>query len=237
MSVYKLDIEKAVSFYWHTRSSQANKQASNGKFDQGSRSAVTGGAQMNGFISLFRETILRAGIPDDSIFDKQNLEIPGFFRPTKNWDLLVVHKNELLVAIKAKSQAGPSFGNNFNNRSEEALGTALDLWTAFREQAYHSSQAPFVGYFFMLEDCDRSREAVVVREHHFPVREEFIDASYMKRYEILCRKLVLERQYTATAFITSDSTTGIEGKYSTPAPDVSAERFLKQLSSHIRASI
>ena len=38
----------------------------------------------------------------------------------------------LLAVIELKSQVGPSFGNNFNNRTEEAIGSAVDFWTAYR---------------------------------------------------------------------------------------------------------
>lgn len=48
-----------------------------------------------------------------------------YFRPNKKWDLLVVDNNELVIAIEFKSQVGPSFGNNFNNRTEEAMGSAV----------------------------------------------------------------------------------------------------------------
>jgi hypothetical protein len=61
------------------------------------------------------------------------LTLPGFFRPTKLWDMLVIHEGKLIAAIELKSQVGPSFGNNFNNRTEEAIGNAHDLWTAYRE--------------------------------------------------------------------------------------------------------
>ena len=50
----------------------------------------------------------------------------------------------LLAAFEFKSQVGPSFGNNFNNRTEEALGSATDLWTAFREGAFQTSQRPWL---------------------------------------------------------------------------------------------
>jgi len=100
------------------------------------------------------------GIHGEYIFKKKAVELPGFFRPTKEWDLLVVRGRTLIAAIEAKSQVGPSFGNNFNNRTEEAIGSALDLWTAFREKAYLESPQPFLGYFFMLEDCDASNRPV-----------------------------------------------------------------------------
>ncbi|MDI9380032.1 MAG: PaeR7I family type II restriction endonuclease [Verrucomicrobiota bacterium] len=33
------------------------------------------------------------------------------------------------------------------------MGSALDVWTAFRERAYLASPQPFVGYLFMLAAC------------------------------------------------------------------------------------
>jgi len=224
--------KRAVAHYWQTRSAQRRKQEQTGKADQGLRSAVTGGAQMDGFIDLFSGVITQAGIPERYIFRKKAVELPGFFRPTKEWDLLVVKEEALIGAIEAKSQVGPSFGNNFNNRTEEAIGSALDLWTAFRERAYLQSPQPFLGYFFMLEDCDASNRPVAVQEPHFKVSPEFVGASYMKRYELFCRKVVLERHYSAAAFITSTSQDGIRGNYKTPAEDLSIERFAKVLAAH-----
>jgi len=192
---------------------------------------------MDGFITLFSDVIKEAGIPEDSILYKRGLELPGFFRPTKEWDLLVIKDKVLIAAIEAKSQVGPSFGNNFNNRTEEAMGSALDLWTAYREGAYYANSQPFLGYFFMLEDCEASNRPVSVQEPHFKVFPEFMKASYMKRYEIFCRKLVLERHYTSAAFITSKNDNGLLGEYTTPAEDLSLDRFVKVLAAHIKSFI
>lgn len=193
----------AVAHYWRTRRRQRKNQETSGRSDQGLRSAVIGGAQVDGFTNLFSHFIERAGMPSRCVFTNSAVELPGFFRPTKEWDILVVRGKTLIAAIEAKSQAGPSFGNNFNHRTEEAVGSAFDLWTAFRVRAYLDSPRPLLGYFFMLEDCDASNRAVKVSEPHFPVFDEFHGASYIRRYELFCRRLVLERQYTASAFITS----------------------------------
>ena len=225
-----------MAHYWATREAQRSRQRRGGRRDQGLRGAVTGGAQMDGFVELFTDAVAAAGMPRECVFRKRKLELPGFFRPTKEWDLVVVKDATLIAAVEAKSQAAPSFGNNFNNRTEEAMGSALDLWTAFREQAYLASPQPFLGYFFMLEDCHKSTQPVRVREPHFSVFAEFRDASYMKRYELFCRKLVLERHYSAAAFITSTADGGVDGTYDTPARDLSLERFLKTLTAHVESS-
>lgn len=89
----------------------------------------------------------------------------------------------------------------------------------------------------MLEDCDASNRPVRVQQPHFRVLPEFIGASYMRRYELFCRKLVLERHYTASAFITSSLSEGIDGAYATPSGDLSVERFARTLIGHVSASL
>ena len=190
---------------------------------------------MDGFIALITELILEAGIKQEHIFHNTALELPGFFRPTKEWDLLVVRDSQLILALETKSQVGPSFGNNFNNRTEEAMGSALDLWTAFREGAFNKSIRPWLGYIFVLEDCEDSRRSVKVKEPHFKVFPEFVNASYAKRYELFCRKLVRERHYNTAAFLTSDQTTGLDGKFNAPADDLAFLQFAKSLVAHVSA--
>jgi hypothetical protein len=230
-------VSDAVAHYWLTRKAQKAKQKNRGVSDAGLRSAVTGGAQMDGFITLFRDLIVDAGLDNHYIHEKKALQLPGFFRPTKEWDLLVIKNGQLIIAIEAKSQVGPSFGSNFNNRTEEAMGSALDLWTAYREGAFNGGVQPFLGYFFMLEDCQASNRPVKVREPHFKVFPEFVGASYMKRYELFCRKLILERHYTSSSFITSAGDSGIEGVYNEPANDLSFQYFARSLISHVGAFV
>jgi hypothetical protein len=226
---------EAVRFYWRTRSQQLEKQRKAGGSDQGLRSAVTGGAQMDGFVELLTKLVIEAGVDRSHIYYQDSLELPGYFRPNKKWDFIVVVKGQLIAGLEAKSQVGPSFGNNFNNRTEEAMGTAIDLWTAFREQAFGSSIRPWIGYMFLLEDCPRSTTPVAVREPHFKVFPEFQNSSYAKRYELLCRRLVLERHYDSSAFLMSNPEKGANGAYSEPAPDLAFQAFANSLVAHVAA--
>ena len=104
----------------------------------------------------------------------------------------------LIASIEFKSQVGPSFGNNFNNRTEEALGNATDIWAAYREGAFKPSARPWLGFFMLLEQAPRSTAPVRAREPHFKVFPEFKNATYAKRYEILLTKLLRERLYDGT---------------------------------------
>lgn len=204
------NIREAVYLFWLTRDEQLNKQKTSRKKDYGARSAVTGGKQMFGFERLAARIALDAGIPQSSIFCSSRLELPGYFRPEKKWDLLIIDKKTLVAAVEFKSQVGPSFGNNFNNRAEEAIGTANDLWIAYRERAFGEQQQPWLGYLFILEDCDRTRLPVTAKEPHFQVFPDFVNASYAKRYEILLTKLVRERYYSSACLILSKKSDNID---------------------------
>ena len=190
---------------------------------------------MDRFIKVITDLIIEAGVSREYIFYNRYLELPGFFRPTKEWDLLVVRDGQLIIALEAKSQVGPSFGNNFNNRTEEAMGSAVDLWTAYREGAFNKTVQPWLGYLFLLEDCPASQTSVKVKEPHFRVFPEFVNASYAKRYEVFCRKLVRERHYNAAAFLTSDRKTGLKGIFNEPGNDLTFEIFARSLVAQAAA--
>jgi hypothetical protein len=225
-------LRKAVAHYWRTLEAQAHKQKAG--MDHGRRTAVTGGKQMDGFCDLVHWLLRENGLHEASIYVRSDREIPGFFRPTKEWDMLVVHEGHLVAAVEFKSQRGPSFGNNFNNRTEEALGSATDLWTAFREGAYGKDRPrPWLGWVMLLEDCVGSTRPVTVAEPHFKVFPEFATASYARRYELLLRKLVHEKLYDAAAFLTSTEKGGTRGQFNEPAEDLTMKRLLAAFAGHV----
>lgn len=224
--------EAAVREYWIVREAQAKKQRDGGRVDAGTRGAVTGGAHMDAMAELMEAIFLNSGFPPSSITRGSAVELPGYFRPEKRWDLVVVHGDALAAAIEFKSQVGPSFGNNQNNRTEEAIGNATDIWTAYREGRFGAVR-PWLGYLFLLEGATGSTRPIAVKQPLFEVDPAFIGASYKRRYELLCRRLVLERLYDAACFVTAsaDHTSPIEE----PAPDLSFSAFEKAIRGRAAA--
>lgn len=231
----------AVATYWRTLATQGAKQeAKRGRAggDRGARAAVTGGKQMDGFCTLIEHVLLRNGLKGSHVYTTAKLELPGYFRPTKKWDLLVVHGGTLLAAMEFKSQRGPSFGNNFNNRTEEAIGTGHDLAIALREGILGPKHPmPWLGWVMLLEDCPKSTAPVEVAEPHFKVFREFRGASYARRYELLLRRLVREKLYDSAAFLTATAIGGSVGDYIEPASDLTMRKFLADLGGHVSAYI
>jgi hypothetical protein len=223
-------VRKAVRHFWRTRARQARNQgAKTGDRDRGARGAVTGGAHLDGFADLIRELVVESGISEAAVHRRTRVELPGYYRPEKKWDLIVVVNGRLLATVEFKAQVGPSFGNNYNNRTEEALGNATDYWAAFREGAFPASPKPWLGYLMLLEDAEGATRPVTVAEPHFRVFDEFRGASYAKRYEILLTKMVRERLYDAASLILSPSRSGRSGTYSEPCPELTFANLAESL--------
>jgi len=234
---YEHQAREAVKAFWGNRESAKQKQIESGKADQGERAGVTAGKNMDGFLALVLDIIKANGLEHAEIHqNRAMLTLPGYFRPTKLWDLLVIFKGELIAAIELKSQVGPSFGNNFNNRTEEAIGTAHDLWTAYREEAFGKQPRPFVGWLMMVEDASGSRRPVRDSSPHFPVFEEFKGASYLKRYDLLCQRLVQEQLYTTAAVIAAERSAVNTGDFTNLSDMTSLKAFITSLAGHVAST-
>lgn len=239
-------LQAAVQGYWNARRKNKEKQVQSGKIDAGTRGEVTGGTQMGALEVLVSDILCEAGLNQVDIRTRTALELPGYFRATKKWDLIVVSNGALVLAMEFKSQAGKSIGNNVNNRSEEAVGSAKDIWTAFREGRFGQAPPPFLGYLFLLEDRDNVKVPVANKEPYFQVDPVFRGeahvrdtaailrykgVSYSKRYELLCRRLVLERLYSSACFMMA--TNSSRTRITQPAEDLSFQRFVAALRGHV----
>lgn len=226
----------AVMEFWQERERAHEIQRLKGGADQGERSGVTAGKNMDGFVTLVHEIVRKNGNKRIEIQEgRRLLTLPGYFRPTKVWDVVVLSNGRLIAVLEFKSQVGPSFGNNFNNRCEEAIGSAVDLWTAFREGAFGDSPRPFVGWYMLLEESEKSLRTVRDGSAHFDILSEFNDASYAERYRILCEKLIRENLYTTATLILTRRGSIASGAYRELSESTGMHRFVSVLAGHVAA--
>jgi hypothetical protein len=222
-------LRRAVTHFWSVRGIQAGRQGGEAADkDRGDRAAVTGGKHLDGFLTLVASLLEGAGLRRSHIYWQERTELPGWFRAEKTWDLLVVADGKLVAIAEFKSQVG-SFGNNFNNRTEEAVGNATDLWEAYEKGAFKPSQRPWLGYLMLLEDTPEVKTPVKVREPHFQVFPEFKGASYLERYNQLLTRLVRKRLYDAGCLLLSPKDGGGSGTYGEPNPELGFGPFVTSL--------
>jgi hypothetical protein len=207
-------LRKAVAHYWRTLEAQAHKQKAG--MDHGRRSAVTGGRQMDGFCDLVDWLLRENGLAEASIYVRSDREIPGFFRPTKEWDMLVVHEGHLVAGLEVTSQRLPPGGSDANTRIEDTIGMASDMWTGFREGSFGGARPrPWLGWVMLLED--RTDSAL----------------SNGRRYEQILHKFAHERLFDSAAFLASTGKGGVRGACSEPAADLTMRRLMASLVGQV----
>ncbi|ENM3886735.1 hypothetical protein AB5A74_003272, partial [Vibrio cholerae] len=216
-------------------------------------SGVLGGKTLDGFIELIRQVVESSNLEDFQIHTGKNTsQLPGYFRPHKSWDIVVTSHGYLVAAVELKSQVG-SIGNNFNNRTEEVLGSGLDLSIAIEENAFLPSVRPFMGYLILVEDSETTRRSAQISMDYFPVMQGFLadennrdtiyqpvngkyprvaGVSYLERYEILCRKLMARRIYDAASVMAASSENSVTGDYRNLSASTSVDAFIQQLTNH-----
>jgi len=86
-----------------------------------------------------------------------------------------------------------------------------------------------------LEDCAKVHAPVKNSEPYFEVDPIFMGASYAKRYEMLCERLVLERKYTSACLALG--TNSAPSEISFPAANLNFRQFAAAAESHARGFI
>ncbi|WFE51468.1 PaeR7I family type II restriction endonuclease [Micromonospora sp. WMMD1155] len=211
------DVNAAMFAYWTSRERAALRQAERGEVqDAGGRANVTSGGHLDEVARLLAKVCLDAGAPLNEVWYKapegdpnrrsgvgRNTTLPGYYRPTKQWDLVVHHHDVPIIVVELKSQNGPSYGNNANNRVEEAIGSAVDFSRARKAGLIQGS--PWIGYAFIIEDDIFSRKNESGKDSSRYAKDRyFADWSYVHRVRLLSQRLVEDGHYdSAWAVATS----------------------------------
>jgi hypothetical protein len=200
------DLELAVAAYWQTKADQLAAAEAIQSTAEGTSKAIRGGKHFNPVVNLIARFFTDAGYPASSIgATGAKTNLPAYYRPAKAWDLVVVHRGVLVAAIELKALGGPSFGNNYNNRVEEALGNANDLARAHLA-SLTGPEVPWLGYFFMMQDHAKSRRPCrSPNGKSFAYEDIWRGRSYQERFSVTGERLLDERVYDAVCYLVSSA--------------------------------
>ena len=121
----RFDIEDAILGMYDSIERAREAQAAAGHSDQGARQGITSGKHLDPIAAIIRDDLINAGFHPDEVYDQGRMcTLPGWFRPTKNWDLLALDNGELVSAIELKS-INSSFGNNAKTARRNQLARHL----------------------------------------------------------------------------------------------------------------
>jgi type II restriction enzyme len=252
---------KAIKHWWASK-----KGAKTKKSQGGTRDVNLHGKTMDGFAECIRDFLIGLNVKPEHIFSGGHLTktpsiLPSFFRPSKNWDLIVVGGSRfhpakgnkadpvLYAALEFKSQ-DKSIGNNQNNRLEESLGNAIDFWKTYENSGFERQiPRPWLGYLFVGKYSPEADEKPVrIEQPHFlvmpPFRKEgsdeyrkFAGPSYLERYKIFMRQSIGARLYDAGAFIVTDESIASKSiNHRIPVEEFGSANFLRSLKGQILAN-
>lgn len=190
-------IQAAVEQFWFKRDEQTARLADGGV----AGGAARAGGHIGAFERLVKQLFMDAGVPEASI-KTGSPTLPGYYRVAKKWDLAVILGDTLVAAIEFKSQVG-SVGKNYNNRFEEALGSATDVHAAQQEFQAFGQLPPWLGYVFILQESTETERPLRPSRTLFPVDPVFNGLTYSQRYQTMIQRFFNHQVYQAGWFLTT----------------------------------
>lgn len=211
--------EKAIRRFWRAR-------------EQVGSAASRGGHLVQGIIDALADGLVTVGIDRSAIRLAQRVALPGMYRSTTIWDLLVLDEGIPVGAINVATQIGPSFGNNFNNRVSEMVAAAADFNRAYAHDAVRALK-PCLGFLFVLEECEAStRPTSASARISFPSADsDFTELSIRDRYREVFRRLLSDHMYDAVCYITSRRPPGFS--LEEPDADMGFTHFIHNVADRI----
>ncbi len=181
-----------------------------------------------------------AGFNPKNIYTKNG--VPGYYRISKKWDLVVVDDEGSIVAALEYKSVG-SRADNVNNRIEEAIGSAIDINAAMSEGLLSSSTNSYLwtGYLVMMnltEDAEKERNTTPIIPQ-FTYRDVFGKRlSYMERMKIFLLAAVEKGLYTKSSLVLARDPNRLKGDiayipYSSPETELLPEHFFMSYQTHL----
>jgi hypothetical protein len=170
-------------------------------------------------IAMFvRQMFVDAGLSEADV--TVDSIVPGYYRRSKNWDVVATHKGHLVGVVELKSQAS-SPGNNANNRIEEAIGSAIDAKAVQELTGAFGNLGVWAAWSMTFNrDCESGKP--IRREKgrlRFPLNDSAFDnMTYATQYATAVERFIAQKVYDAgwmlMTWVDSDGTIG----YDEPIP-------------------
>lgn len=221
------EVQAVVNAFWGKRDELVRKHLESGVQGGAARS----GSHMLAIQEYIRLLFVQAGLPESSVL-VGSPSLPGYFRRSKSWDVVVTYKGVLVGAVELKSQVG-SVGNNANNRIEEALGNAVDVGAVQKNNGTFGEVPPWLGFIMVLEETPKTESALRPIQTVFPQDEAFIGASYSDQYQLALSRFVGEKLYDAGWFLTTKREEGDQFSYREPLATATATTLAGLIKSRV----
>jgi hypothetical protein len=192
-------------------------------------------SRLEGFHALVSRILAHNGLPEARVHTRHGLELPGFFMPTRPWDIVVMHEGRLVAALAIRARTAQSLENGFVALGEEALCTGKEMDALCRKQAFGPGLRPWFGWLVLLEDGSALARPAAMAPTLLQVVPEYRHSTHAEWYGLLLRKLERERIFDACALLLCPEDRQQSDTYREPTRDLGGMRLLAHLASHAGA--
>lgn len=232
------DIEPLLVNWWRAKNESVARLAAAGKSDTGAqaRNAV----HMQSIAMFVRQMFVDAGLPEADV--KVDSIVPGYYRRSKNWDVVAMHKGHLVGVVELKSQAS-SPGNNANNRIEEAIGSAVDAKAVQELTGAFGNLGVWAAWCMTFNRDAESGNPIHLTpvqktRLRFPINDPaFDDMTYASQYGTAIERFISQKVYDAgwmlMTWVNSDGTIG----HDEPIPTATAETLATQIEARVKFAL
>lgn len=229
------DIHPLLVNWWAEKNAAVSALVETGKENTGAQARSA--RHMLGLNNYVKQIFIDAGLKEHEV--KVDTVIPGYFRRSKNWDIVAVHKGRLVGIVELKSQA-TSPGNNANNRIEEAIGSPVDA-RMFHEVTSAFGELGIWAAWGMVFNRDQEditgKKRSGVRSQHFTLDPIFEPFTYAGQYGTMIQRLIAQNIYDAgwmvSTWVNSDGSVG----YEEPIPTATAETLRTQITARVEFAL
>lgn len=225
------EMKQALLRSYDLRLKAGEVQIERGVHDIGLRTQVTSGKHLDEIIELISRDMVNMGVKEGTIHTSGNgVKVPGWFRARKRWDIVVSDGHRLMACIELKSISG-SYGNNINNRVEEAIGEAVDVRYAIEHDLCGSHSLPALAYVLIVKGDSKSR-SIPLSSNNSAFKQDpvFNGTSYVDRFRIMCERLLEENIFEAVWYVVVNPD---EQSIEEPADALSYVSFIRNLRNNL----
>ncbi|MET8996088.1 PaeR7I family type II restriction endonuclease [Amycolatopsis sp. NPDC004169] len=232
------DVEPLLVNWWKAKKDAVARLAADGRSATGAQARDA--RHMQSIAMFVRQMFVDAGLTESDV--TVDSVVPGYYRRSKNWDVVAKHKGHLVGVVELKSQASSS-GNNANNRIEEAIGSAVDAKAVQELTGAFGNLGVWAAWCMTFNRDAESGEPIRLTpaqkaKIRFPLDDPaFQIMTYASQYAIALERLISQKVYDAgwmlITWLNGDGTVG----HSEPIPTATAETLATQIEARVKFAI
>jgi hypothetical protein len=224
------EIEPLLVNFWARRGESAARLAAAGLTNTGAQ--ARNAKHMQSMSTFVRQMFVDAGLRQQDV--TLDSIIPGYYRRSKNWDVVAMHRGHLVGVVELKSQES-SPGNNANNRIEEAVGSAVDAHFVNDITGAFGDLGVWAAWCMTFNRNAESGDPIRLRGiPKFDLDEEFIGMTYESQYATAIKRLIAQNVYQAGWMLTTWVDDDDSICYYEPIPTATAVTLRTQIEARVQ---